>query len=60
VLVIAPIAIGSVASVYQQGLPNANLPWVSHRLSSYLTVLVDFSEIGDVTSPILEALKSHF
>jgi uncharacterized protein len=41
VLVIAPIAIGSVASVYQQGLPNANLPWVSHRLSSYLTVLVE-------------------
>jgi membrane protease YdiL (CAAX protease family) len=41
VLVLAPIAIGSVASVYQHGLPNANLPGVSHRLSSYFTVLVE-------------------
>src|SRR5258708_1270500 len=40
-LVLAPIAIGSVASAYQHGLPNANLPGVSHRLSSYFTVLVE-------------------
>ena len=41
VLVLAPIAIASVAGAYQHGLPNANLPGVSHRLSSYLTVLVE-------------------
>jgi membrane protease YdiL (CAAX protease family) len=41
VLVLAPIAIGSVAGAYQHGLPNANLPGVSHRLSSYFTVLVE-------------------
>ena len=41
VLVLAPIAIGSAASAYQQGLPNANLPGLSHRLSSYFTVLVE-------------------
>jgi uncharacterized protein len=41
VLVLAPIAIGSVASAYQHGLPYANLPGVSHRLSSYFTVLVE-------------------
>jgi membrane protease YdiL (CAAX protease family) len=40
-LVLAPIAIGSVASAYQHGLPNANLPGISHRLSSYFTVLVE-------------------
>jgi membrane protease YdiL (CAAX protease family) len=40
-LVLAPIAIGSVASAYQHGLPNANLPGVTHRLSSYFTVLVE-------------------
>jgi CAAX protease family protein len=40
VLVLTPIAIGSVASAYQHGLPNANLPGLSHRLSSYFTVLV--------------------
>jgi len=39
VLVLALLAIGSVASAYQHGLPNANLPGVSHRLSSYMTVL---------------------
>lgn len=41
VLVLAPVAIGSVASAYQHGLPNANLPGLSHRLSSYLTVLAE-------------------
>jgi len=40
VLVLAPIMIGSVASAYEHGLPNANLPGVSHRLSSYFTVLI--------------------
>jgi len=39
VLVVVPIAIGSVASWYQHGLPNANLPGISSRLSSYFTVL---------------------
>ena len=39
-LVLALLAMGSVASAYQHGLPNANLPGVSHRLSSYVTVLV--------------------
>ena len=41
VLVLAPIAIGSVASAYQHGLPNANIPGITHRLSSYLTVLLE-------------------
>lgn len=41
VLVLTPLAIGSVASAYQHGLPNANLPGISHRLSSYITVLVE-------------------
>src|SRR5947209_7180534 len=39
VLVVAPIAVGSIASAYQHGLPNANLPGVSSKLSSYITVL---------------------
>lgn len=41
VLVLAPIAIGSVASAHEHGLPNANLPGVSHRLSGYFTVIVE-------------------
>ena len=45
VLVLAPIAIGSVASAYQHGLPNTNLPGLSHWLSSYFTVLV--RKLGD-------------
>jgi membrane protease YdiL (CAAX protease family) len=40
VIVLAPIMIGSIASAYEHGLPNANLPGLSHRLSSYFTVLV--------------------
>jgi membrane protease YdiL (CAAX protease family) len=40
VLVLAPIAVASIASGYQHGYPNANLPGMSPRLSSYLTVLV--------------------
>src|SRR5215468_3359761 len=40
VLVVVPIAIGSIASWYQHGLPNANLLGTSSRLSSYFTVLV--------------------
>jgi uncharacterized protein len=39
-LVLAPIAIGSVASWYQNGLPNANIPGMSSKLSGYFTVLV--------------------
>lgn len=39
-LVLAPILIGSVASAYQRGLPNLDLPGVSPRLSSYFTVLI--------------------
>lgn len=38
-LVVLPIAIASIAGAIQHGLPNANLPWVGYRLSSYLTVL---------------------
>jgi membrane protease YdiL (CAAX protease family) len=40
VLVLVPIAIASVASAYQHGLANANLPGISSRLSGYFTVLV--------------------
>jgi hypothetical protein len=40
VLVLLPIVIGSVASWYQHGLSNANVPGISSRLSSYITVLV--------------------
>jgi membrane protease YdiL (CAAX protease family) len=39
VLVLFPLALGSVASWYQHGLPNAHLPGLSPRLSSYITVL---------------------
>jgi uncharacterized protein len=39
-LVLVPIAVGSVASWYQHGLPNANFPGISYRLSSYFTVLL--------------------
>ena len=39
VLVVVPIALGSIVSWYQHGLPNANLPGISSRLSSYFTVL---------------------
>ncbi|MGO9302779.1 MAG: lysostaphin resistance A-like protein [Candidatus Korobacteraceae bacterium] len=40
VLVLLPIAIMSVAGAYQHGLPNANLPVMSSRLSGYFTVIV--------------------
>jgi uncharacterized protein len=40
VLVLVPLAVGSIASWYQHGLPNANVPGISSRLSSYITVLV--------------------
>jgi len=39
-LVLVPIAVGSVASWYQHGLSNAHVPGMSSRLSSYITVLV--------------------
>ena len=38
-LVMAPIAVGSILSGYQHGFPNANLPGINPRLSSYFTVL---------------------
>jgi hypothetical protein len=39
VLVVMLLAIGSVASAYQHGLPNANVPDISSRLSGYFTVI---------------------
>ena len=38
-LILLPIAIGSIASYYQHGLPNANIPGISSRLSGYFTVV---------------------
>jgi uncharacterized protein len=40
-LVLAPLAIGSVASWYQNGFPNANIPGMNSKLSGYFTVLVE-------------------
>ena len=40
VLVLTPIAAWSIASGFQHGYPNANLPGLAPRLSSYVTVLV--------------------
>ncbi len=40
VLVLLSVAIMSVASWYQHGLPNANVPDISPRLSGYFTVIV--------------------
>ena len=40
-LVLSPIAIGSVASGYQHGLEHAKVPGISIRLSSYFTILVE-------------------
>jgi len=40
VLVLLPIAVGSIASAYQHGFPNVNLPGMNSRLSGYFTVLV--------------------
>jgi membrane protease YdiL (CAAX protease family) len=39
VLVLLPLAAGSIASAYQGGLPNAHVPGLSWRLSAYVTVL---------------------
>ena len=39
-LVLLPIAAASLASGYQHGYPDAHLPGLNPRLSSYLTVLV--------------------
>ena len=39
-LVLLPLAVGSIASWYQGGLPNVHIPGISSRLSSYITVLV--------------------
>jgi hypothetical protein len=40
VLVLVPIMTGSAASAWQHGLPNANIPGLNSRLSSYVTLLV--------------------
>lgn len=40
-LVLLILAIGSVASAYQHGLPNANVPGISSRLSGYFTVIAE-------------------
>src|SRR3984957_15975335 len=40
-LVLMLLAIGSVASAYQHGLPNANVPGISSRLSGYFTVIAE-------------------
>ena len=39
-LVLVPLAAGSIDSAYEHGLPNAHLPGIGFRLSSYFTVLV--------------------
>jgi membrane protease YdiL (CAAX protease family) len=40
VLVLAPLAVMSVASWYQHGLANAHIPGLGSRLSGYVTVLL--------------------
>ena len=40
-LVLLPLAIGSIASGYQHGLEHANVPGISVRLSSYFTILLE-------------------
>src|ERR1700685_4037087 len=40
-LVLVPLAAGSIASAYQNGLPNAHLPGLGLRLSGYFTVLAE-------------------
>jgi hypothetical protein len=39
-LVLAALGVLSVAAGYQNGLPNAHIPGVGSRLSSYLTIFV--------------------
>ncbi len=39
-LVLLPIAVGSIASWHQHGLANVHIPGIGSRLSSYITVLV--------------------
>ena len=41
VLVLVPLAMGSVASGYQHGLEHVNVTGISSRLSSYVTVSVE-------------------
>ena len=40
-LVLLILAVGSVASALQQGLPNAHIPGLNIRASGYLTVIVE-------------------
>jgi uncharacterized protein len=41
VLVLVPLAVGSVASAYQHGLENLHVPGLSSRFSSYITVFLE-------------------
>ena len=41
VLVLVPLAIGSVARAYQHGLENLHVPGLSSRFSSYVTVFLE-------------------
>ncbi|MFZ1156555.1 MAG: hypothetical protein WAO10_02155 [Candidatus Sulfotelmatobacter sp.] len=41
VLVLVPLAIGSVASAYQHGLESLHVPGLGSRFSSYVTVLLE-------------------
>jgi hypothetical protein len=41
VLVLVVPMVGSIASAYEHGLPNAHLPGLSLKLSGYVTVLVE-------------------
>jgi hypothetical protein len=40
-LVLVPLAAGSIASAYQNGLPDAHLRGLGSRLSSYFTVIAE-------------------
>jgi hypothetical protein len=40
-LMLVPLVAGSIASAYQNGLPNAHLPGLGSRLSSYITVIAE-------------------
>jgi len=41
VLVLVPLAVGSVASAYQHELENLHVPGLSSRVSSYVTVFLE-------------------
>jgi hypothetical protein len=41
ILTLTPLMVGSIASAYQQGLPNAHLPSLGWKLSGYFTVMLE-------------------